>query len=76
MMVVDVTTADIFDASAPRELFDRAYSGTATTRSYDVSLDGRFVMLNEWTHPLQPVTQMHVILNWFEELKRLVPTGR
>jgi len=24
----------------------------------------------------QPVTQINIILNWFEELKRLVPTER
>ena len=24
----------------------------------------------------QPVTEMILVLNWFEELKRLVPTGK
>jgi len=25
---------------------------------------------------IQPVTEMILVQNWFEELKRLVPTGR
>jgi hypothetical protein len=25
--------------------------------------------------PEQPVTQINLVLNWFEELKRLVPAG-
>jgi hypothetical protein len=26
------------------------------------------------TRPDEPVTHLHITLNWFEELKRLVPT--
>jgi len=38
---------------------------------YDISPDGqRFVMVKEEGRE----TQIHVVLNWFEELKRLVPT--
>ena len=43
------------------------------TANYDVSPDGeRFVMLQgvEGTRG----SQISVVLNWFEELKRLVPT--
>ena len=39
---------------------------------FDVSLDGqRFVMVKQSE---TGATQINVILNWFEELKRLVPT--
>jgi hypothetical protein len=45
---------------------------------YDVSPDGqRFLMikLNEQT-PSSSVTQIVVVQNWFEELKRRVPPGK
>ncbi|MHC4327374.1 MAG: protein kinase domain-containing protein [Planctomycetota bacterium] len=45
-------------------------------RSYDVSGDGqRFLMVKEGEEK-RAATQLIVVLNWFEELKRLVPTGK
>ena len=42
--------------------------------AYDVSADGqRFLMVKE-TEQATAATQINVVLNWFEELKRLVPT--
>jgi hypothetical protein len=49
----------------------------ATSPDYDVSLDGkRFLMLKpaEAGESGAP-TQINVVLNWFEELKRRVPQG-
>jgi hypothetical protein len=40
---------------------------------YDVARDGRFVMVQEGA-PAPPPAQLNVVLNWYEELKRLVPT--
>jgi hypothetical protein len=41
---------------------------------YDISSDGqRFPMIKE-TEQAQSLTQINVVLNWFEELKRRVPT--
>ena len=43
--------------------------------NYDISPDGeRFLMLNPGDEDL-PATQISVLQNWFEELKRLVPTN-
>ena len=78
MMALDVATQTGFSAGKPRLLFERPYFrsdfplvGTA----YDVSADGqRFLMVKE-TEPAAAVTQINVVLNWFEELKRRVPTG-
>ncbi len=40
---------------------------------YDISPDGKkFLMLKEVEEQAQ--NRINVILNWFEELKRLVPT--
>ncbi len=40
---------------------------------YDVSPDGRFLKV-VWVQPTSPPNEITVVLNWFEELKRLVPT--
>jgi hypothetical protein len=42
--------------------------------NFDVTPDGqRFLMLKAVEQ--QPQREIRVVLNWFEELKRLVPTG-
>ena len=45
------------------------------TRAYDVSPDGqRFYVLQSRSKPPIPhVTQINIVLNWFEELKAKVP---
>jgi len=76
MMAVDIATQSDFAAGKPRVLFEGQYEPTVfTAPNYDVSPDGqRFLMLkpNEETAP----TQINVVLNWFEELKQKVPTGK
>jgi serine/threonine-protein kinase len=66
-----------FQADAPRLLFEAKfgeYESTAPTRSWDVSADGqRFLLLRAVPSTDKPVTVMHVVLNWTDELKRLVP---
>jgi len=43
---------------------------------YDVSPDGqRFVMIKQ-SEEAAALTQIVVVQNWFEELKRRVPTGK
>ena len=41
---------------------------------YDVASDGRFLMIREESLSREVVTKIHITLNWFEELKHLVPT--
>jgi hypothetical protein len=44
--------------------------------NYDVMPDGRFVMVKAvGREGEEDPTQINVVLNWFEELKRLVPTN-
>jgi serine/threonine-protein kinase len=73
MMSVEIATQPSFAASKPRMLFEGPYVPTAATiPNYDVSPDGqRFLMLK----PIEQATQINVVLNWFEELKRRVPAG-
>jgi len=76
MMAVDITTEPTFGAGTPRLLFEGSYqSGVTGTALYDVTPDGqRFVMVQAEEQEAG-ASQINVVLNWFEELKRLVPTN-
>ena len=59
----------------PEVLFTGRYS-VAAGRNYDIHPDGqRFMMLKDLEEQASAPSQLTVVLNWFEELKRLVPTG-
>jgi Tol biopolymer transport system component/predicted Ser/Thr protein kinase len=78
MMAVDIATQTGFAAGKPRMLFERHYVPTPGTNSnYDISTDGqRFLMLKATDQEQAAPTQINVVLNWFEELKQKVPTGK
>jgi len=78
MMAVDIATQPSFVAGKPRMLFQGHYVPTpATVPFYDVSPDGqRFLMIKPSEQAAAAPTQINVVLNWFEELKRLVPSGK
>ena len=67
-MVVDVTTSANFSASRPRVLYQGPYGVP--------SRDGQRFLAVQAVEPEQPPTQIHVMLNWSEELKRRVPAGK
>ena len=75
MMAVSVSAESSFQASTPRELFRGRFLHTRQLRTYDVASDGRFLMIERGedrpTH-----TSVRIVLNWLEELERLVPTDR
>ncbi len=77
MMAVEIATQHGFSPGKPRMLFEGQYAmGPATTSNYDVSSDGqRFLMVKPTDQEQAPPTQINVVLNWFEELKRRVPSG-
>ncbi len=78
MMAVDIATQPGFAAGKPRMLFEGRYQlSPVQTEDYDVSPDGqRFLMLKANEQAQAAPTQINVVLNWFEELKRRVPTGK
>ncbi|MFY9529152.1 MAG: protein kinase, partial [Candidatus Acidiferrales bacterium] len=78
MMAVDIATQPSFAAGTPRMLFEGRYEPTPfPIDNYDVSHDGqRFLMLKPSEQAQAAPTQINVVLNWFEELKRRVPTGK
>jgi hypothetical protein len=56
-------------------LFEGPFRVDGPFRGYDVTPDGqRFLMVREVPQPTARVAQMVLVQNWFEELKRLVPT--
>ena len=71
MMVVSVDTGVRFTAGTPEILFDGAYNNT--NNDYDVSDDGRFLMVRP--DPNATANRLQVVLNWVEELKARVPSG-
>jgi Tol biopolymer transport system component len=77
MMAVDIVTQPGFSAGKPHMLFAGPYAPTPVTfPNYDVSRDGqRFLMLKPTEQAEAAPTQINVVLNWTEELKRLVPAG-
>jgi hypothetical protein len=74
MMVVSVQTEPTFRRGRPEVLFEGTYLSSGFTSGYqyyDISPDGqRFLMIKETGSEQAPI---NVVLNWFEELKRLVP---
>jgi eukaryotic-like serine/threonine-protein kinase len=78
LMVVDVVSQTSFSASKPQILFEGRFLPTpATSPNYDVSRDGqRFLMVKAAEPEEQSATQINVVFNWFEELKRRVPSGK
>jgi eukaryotic-like serine/threonine-protein kinase len=75
MMVVDVGAEPAFRAGKPTLLFGLRFVESLSLEyaSYDVAPgDENFIVVQDDESMAQ--TQIHVVLNWFEELKRLVPT--
>jgi hypothetical protein len=75
--VVDVQTGPAFSAGKPRLLFERRGFGDSGVRNWEISSDGqRFLMVKLDDRKPTPVTEMILVQNWFEELKRLAPSGK
>ena len=75
MMSVEVDTSTTFAHGAPQALFEGRYDRHAN-RNYDVARDGRFLMVKD-ASPVDRVSErqeLALVQNWFEELRRLVPT--
>jgi eukaryotic-like serine/threonine-protein kinase len=73
---VPIHTTPTFGAGTPTRLFDRRYYAYPLQRAYDVSPDGqRFLMITHTASGAQSPApaSIVVVLNWVEELKRLVP---
>ncbi len=73
--VVSIKTEPTFTAGSPEVLFTGRYTTSLAVTNYDISPDGqRFLMIKAAEEEEGQQGQINVVLNWFEELKRLVPT--
>jgi serine/threonine-protein kinase len=84
VMVVDLEIVDGgLRPGAPRTLFEGDFAGTvvgfpfqrAGLQSFDAARDGETFVLSRSSAGARQATAT-IIFNWFEELERLVPTGR
>ena len=66
MMAVAVDTANGFNFKPAVRLFETSHVRTNQPPSYDVTADGRFVVLKPQTTANEPIT---VIFNWTEMLR-------
>ena len=79
VMVVSVEVGQTFLSEPPEELFAGDYlfraPGKYGSVTYDVSADGRFLMIKgaEQIEQTNEQTTLSVVHNWFEELNRLAP---
>jgi serine/threonine-protein kinase len=69
MIVVDVSPGIPVRVSRGRRLFEDSYADAG----YDVLPDGQHFVMVEVDWEASRITHFNVVLNWFEELKRLVP---
>jgi serine/threonine-protein kinase len=82
MMSVEITTHPSFHPNKPRRLFAGASRyqtvlPNGVRANYDFSpIRRRFLMLQPIGQNEAPLTEIHVVLNWSEDLKRLEPDNR
>ncbi len=72
-----VTVPDSLDSWRPKP--ELMFTGTYLNVKHkprDVMPDGQHFLMIQPTHPDPPGTELYLIQNWFEELKRLCPTGK
>jgi eukaryotic-like serine/threonine-protein kinase len=77
IMAVDVAPSPTLAVGKPRLLFERPFDSSSTFwPNYDVSLDAqRFIMVKRLDQD-ESLAQINVMLNWGDELKRVVPLTR
>jgi Tol biopolymer transport system component len=75
VMAAPITTTPNFSADTPRVLFEGPFRADGPFRGFDVTPDGaRFLMVREVPRAPARISQMVLVQNWTEELKRLVPS--
>ena len=71
MMAVPIESDQTFVAGNPEVIFEAEYAPTLGGRNYDVSLDGELFLMIKGVEDASEPTRIIVVLNWFEELRRL-----
>ena len=73
MMAVAVRAQTTFSSSPPIKLFEGSFASTSEARHFDVTPDGRFLMIKQGGNAAE-APRLIVVENWLEELLRRVPT--
>jgi serine/threonine-protein kinase len=77
MMAMPVTTRPSFGRRRPITLFEGAFvQGSTGLPAYDVAKDGRFLMMRSVAGSDLDPRQLHVVLNWFDELNERLARGK
>ncbi|MFC1794880.1 protein kinase [Planctomycetota bacterium] len=72
MVAATIETETQLRVIGHKELFEWRYLSCIICQTYDVAPDGRFLMIQDPKE--SPLQRINVVLNWFDELKRLVPS--
>jgi Tol biopolymer transport system component len=72
LLAVSIKGGPRLQISTPQVVLESQHLLRALARNYDVFPDGQSFLMVKTKHPAY-TTELHVIFNWFEELKRLVP---
>jgi serine/threonine-protein kinase len=78
VMEAAVTSTSPLEFAAPRVLFRDTFTRTQGVphTHFDVASDGRFLMIENPNPGKFGLQEIHVVLNWFEELKRIAPAKK
>src|SRR5262249_42060876 len=80
MMAVDIETKPALRAGKPTVLFEGRYEASSSYRQpgtgYDVSPDGKRFLMIRASGEQPATTQVQVVQEWFEELKRRAPGAK
>jgi hypothetical protein len=72
VMSVDIGAGPEFSHTTPRELFTGVFGTVTPVRSWDVTADGSLFLVVVGSTPPSPPGDLHVAVNWFPELRRLM----
>jgi len=70
LMSVDIETKPTFSAGVSKRLFESRFVSNVGRANYDVSADGKQFLMVEAIGSESRTTQVNVVQEWFEELKR------
>ena len=70
-MAATVVRNPSLEVSVPRQVLKGEYLAGGT-RIWDIAPDGRFLLMK----PVRAEATIQIVLNWVEDLKRLVPTNQ
>jgi len=76
MMVVPIDTRSPVTVGTPHVVFERQYYRTLPgTRTHSIAADGSRLLMIKTNDTTTRADQLHVVLNWYDELRRLLPAS-